>query len=118
MADVLSLSVNSTVSETLGEYGDYYDATSGYYYDFYQLTNLAPGYGVTIDLASNNFDTYVGIYNASSGQFVGFNNDGGAGTNSSFTFTPTLGDQSSYYAVVSSNGVNSTGNYQISAYYS
>jgi hypothetical protein len=116
MTDVLS--VNSTVSETLGEYDDYYNGTNGHYYDVYQLTNLAPGYGVTIDLASNNFDTVVGIYNASSGQLVGSSDDGGAGTNSSFTFTPTFGDQSAYYAIVTSYGPNSTGNYQISAHYS
>lgn len=112
-----SLSVNSTVSDNLGEFGDYLDLTAGYYYDYYQLTNLAPGYAVNVSLASDNFDAFLGIYNSNTGQYIGVDNDGGAGTNSQFSFTPVFGDQDGYYAVVSSFGHNSTGDYYISASY-
>jgi hypothetical protein len=112
------LSVNSTVSDTLGGYGDIYDGTTGYYYDVYQLDNLAPGYQVSVSVESGQFDTWVGIYNASSGQYIGTDDDGGAATNSLFSFTPVFGDQNSYYAVVSSYAPVSTGSYNISAYYS
>jgi hypothetical protein len=109
------LPVNSLVSETLGAPNDYYDASTAHYHDFYQLANLVPGTDVNVSLSSSNFDTVLTIYNANSGQIIGSNDDGGAGTNSQFTFTPVFGDQDSYFAIVTSYAPNSTGSYNISS---
>ncbi|MGQ4646275.1 hypothetical protein [Lyngbya aestuarii] len=110
------IGVNSTVSDQLGGYGDIYDPTTGHYYDFYQITNVAPGYELNISLNSNNFDTSLYIYNASTNEFVGYDDNGGGATNSQLSFTPVFGDQDSYYAIVTSAGPSSTGYYDISVY--
>ena len=112
------LSVNSVVSDTLGEYNDLYDATNGYYYDFYMLTDVTPGVDVTISVESGQFDTWVSVYNTASGEFVQQDSNGGAGTNSLMSFTPTFGDQNSYMVLVSSenNSFNATGAYNVSAF--
>ena len=111
------LPVNSTVSDTLGESGDFYAATQGYYYDFYLLTDVTPGVDVTISVESGQFDTWVSVYNTGSGQFVQQDSNSGAGTNSLMSFTPTFGDQDSYMVLVSSenNSFNATGAYNVSA---
>lgn len=111
------LPVNSVVSDYLGEAGDFYSPTEGYYYDFYKVTNLAPGYSVTVNVESNSFDTYVGIYNAGTGE-IQWDNNSGSGTNAQITFAAPVGDQDSYYVLVSSAGVNSAGGYTVSATYS
>ena len=111
------LPVNSTVSDQLGEYGDDYSHTTGHYFDYYQIGNLAPGYEVNVSVSSRNFDTFLGIYNGNTGELVGTDDNSGAGTNSQFSFTPVFGDQDSYYAIVTSAGPNSTGYYNISASY-
>ena len=112
------LSVNSTVSDTLGEAGDFYAATQGYYYDFYLLTDVTPGVDVTISVESGQFDTWVSIYNSGSGEIVQQDSNGGAGTNALTSFTPTFGDQDSYMVLVSSenNSFNATGAYSVSAF--
>jgi len=117
MSSIEFISVNSTVSDQLGGYGDYRSSTDGHYYDYYQITNLEPGYAVNVSLNSNNFDTFLYIYNASTNQFVGYDDNGGGGTNSQLSFEPFFGDQDSYYAIVTSAGPSSTGSYNISAYY-
>lgn len=127
MTDFLSLPVNSTVSESLGETFDYYVPTtdyygypsySGYYYDFYQLSNLSAGTEVTVNVNSSEFDTYLLIFNAGTGEFVGIDDDGGVGTNSQFTFSPVAGNENNYYALVSSYWTNETGAYDIGLSYS
>lgn len=105
---------NSVAADVLGEHGDFYDAPTASYYDFYQLTNLNFGHATTVNVNSNSFDTYVYIYNVDTKEFVAWDDDGGLGSNSSVTFTPAAGDQNSYYAVVTSAGWNGTGAYNIS----
>lgn len=122
MTDFLSLPVNSNVSESLGEVFDYYVPTtnlygysdySGYYYDFYQLSDLSAGSEVTVNVSSSEFDTYLLIFNAGTGEFVGIDDDGGGGTNSQFTFSPVSGNENNYYALVSSYWTNESGAYNI-----
>lgn len=122
MTDFLSLPVNSNVSESLGEVFDYYVPTtnlygyydySGYYYDFYQLSDLSAGSEVTVNVSSSEFDTYLLIFNAGTGEFVGVDDDGGRGTNSQFTFSPVAGNENNYYALVSSYWTNESGAYNI-----
>ncbi|MBD2100849.1 hypothetical protein [Leptolyngbya sp. FACHB-261] len=113
------LPVNSTISDTLGGQGDYYSAADGHYYDFYQLTNVAPGSNITVDvMGGTGLDTYLYLYNSASQSVVGFDDDGGGGTNSRLSFQPTFGDQDSYMAIVTSYAPNATGAYTIGAYYS
>lgn len=116
MTRVASLTVNSTVSQSLGEATDYYSQRNGRYYDYYRLTNLTPGQRVTVSLNSNRFDTYLYLMNAETGRIVARDDDSGAGTNSRLSFTPTFGDQGSYYVIASSCAPNSTGAYTLSVY--
>lgn len=113
MSDILPISVGSSITDTLGEAGDYYNPTGAYYYDFYQLTNLTPGVSVTISMNSYNMDTWVGIINADTGEWIAWDDNSGSGTNSLLSFTPVFGDQSNYYVAASSSGPNSTGTYSL-----
>lgn len=113
---IANLTVNSTVSQSLGGYGDYRNGVDGRYYDFYRLSNLSPGLRVTVDLKSRSFDTVLYLYNAETGKIVGFDDNSGQGSNSRFGFTPTFGDQNSYYVIASSKAANSAGAYTVSAY--
>ena len=110
-----TLRVNSQVSESLSSSDQYvFEGGGGYYYDYYELTNVVPGNPITVSLSSNNFDTYLALYDLESGAFIGGDNDGGAGTNSRITFTPQVGD--AYAIGVTSNGSNSTGYYTVGAF--
>jgi hypothetical protein len=114
MSNILPLAVGSKITDKLGEAGDYYVAQEGYYYDYYQLTNLTPGVPVTISMTSYNMDTWVGIINGDTGKWVVYDDNSGSGTNSLLSFTPVFGDQGNYYIAASSSGPNSTGTYSLS----
>lgn len=109
------LPVNSTVSESLTT-NDVYEfiAGGGYYYDYYLLTNVVPGNSVTLTLNSQNFDTFLEVYDYDSGNLLAYDDNGGVNTNSQLKFTPQVGD--AYIIGVSSAGSNSTGDYTISAF--
>ena len=110
-----TLRVNSQVSESLSSSDSYeFISGGGYYYDYYELSNVVPGNPVTVSLTSNNFDTFLELYDLDSGTLIGSNNNGGAGTNSQITFTPQVGD--AYAIGVSSAGSNSTGSYTVGAF--
>jgi hypothetical protein len=112
-----SVALNSTVSDNLGNNNggiEWYDSTNAYYYEAFLLSNPTPGVPVSISLASNNFDTWLGVYDLDTNKYVAFDDNGGGGTNSALSFTPTYGD--SYAIVISSSDFshNATGNYKLS----
>lgn len=59
---------------------------SGSYSDDYNLTGVSAGQHIRINL-SGEFDTYLQLVNASTGQIITFNDDFDAGTNSQLDFT-------------------------------
>ena len=110
-----TLRVNSQVSESLSSSDQYvFAGGGGYYYDFYELTNVVSGNPVTVSLTSNNFDAYLELYDLDSGSFIVSNDNGGTLTDSKLTFTPQVGD--GYVIGVTSSGNNSTGDYIVSAF--
>lgn len=108
------LNSNTVVSNAL-EWSDFRDETIGRYFDAYKLNNITPGRAVTISMSSQNFDTWVGVYNIDSGEWVAWDDNSGIGSNSQLSFTPTYGDQDSYVIFATSASPNSAGNYYISA---
>jgi hypothetical protein len=84
-------------------------APSGAYYDMYGL-QLAAQQEVQIDLSSNEFDTYLYLYE-SDGTLVDSNDDFGDELDSSLTVTLTAG---CYRIEASSYGAGETGAYSLS----
>lgn len=84
-------------------------APSGAYYDMYGL-QLAAQQEVRIDLASNDIDTYLYLYD-SDATLVDSNDDFGDGLDSSLTVTLAAG---CYRIEASSYGAGETGSYRLS----
>ena len=59
---------------------------SGSYSEDYRLTGVRVGQRVQVDLSSSRFDTYLQLVNASTGNLISFNDDGGPGLNSRLSF--------------------------------
>ncbi len=68
---------------------------------------------VQIDMASDEVDTYVQVIDGRSQQVIAFNDDGGAGTNSSLTFTAQAGVD--YVVRATSYGFFEIGSYALRA---
>lgn len=91
--------------------GDSYNPTrSGSLSDDYVLPGVdAPGQ-VEINL-TGDFDTYLQLINAHSGELISFDDDGGSGLNSRLTFTPQ--ENLNYLVRVTSFSAHMTGNYTL-----
>ncbi|MDE5076724.1 MAG: hypothetical protein O4751_00020, partial [Trichodesmium sp. St2_bin6] len=59
---------------------------NGKYYNDYLLTGVSPGEQITLNLSAD-FDTYLQLVNAQTGELITYNDDGGSGRNSRLTFT-------------------------------
>jgi len=63
-----------------------------YYADEYLLTNAAAGASRSVNMSSMDFDTFLEIVNAATGEVIATNDDGFPGsTDSRITFTPRAG---------------------------
>ncbi|MFB2975279.1 C2 family cysteine protease [Microseira sp. BLCC-F43] len=101
--------INGTLSKTdLRDAGD-----EGSFSDDYQLNGINAGEIVQINLNSAEFDTYLQLVNAATGQVISFNDDANPDTiNSQLTFTAAAGVE--YLVRVSSYENEVTGNYTLS----
>ncbi len=59
--------------------------------DDYLLSWIPPNYKIKVDLLSSEFDTYLEIIDASTGEVLNKNDDGGEGSNSQLQFTTKFG---------------------------
>jgi Calpain family cysteine protease len=100
--------INGTLTITdLRNAGD-----EGSFSDDYQLNGINAGQQVQINLNSDQFDTYLQLVNAATGQVISFNDDANPDTiNSQLTFTAAAGVQ--YVVRVSSYENAVTGNYTL-----
>jgi len=80
----------------------------GRVYDGHLLTNLQPGEFVVID-AGGNFDPFLQLLDANTGNVLAQNDDGGLGLNAALGFTVEAGID--YLVQVTSFGEGETGNY-------
>jgi|GEM_PF-1864453 len=58
----------------------------GRFRDDYLLRGVSTGQQIQVNLNSSEFDTYLQLINADTGQVINFNDDGGPGLNSQLTF--------------------------------
>lgn len=65
--------------------GDDFVFEDGSFFDVYQFAGLA-GYQVTVDMGSNDFDTFLGLFDGD-GDLLDEDDDSGPGTNSRVQFT-------------------------------
>ncbi|WP_413176352.1 Calx-beta domain-containing protein [Anabaena azotica] len=85
---------------------------SGSFADDYRLIGVSPGQNVKVNLNSTNFDPYVQLLNASTGNLIAFDDDSGEGSNSQLSFTVQAGID--YVIRTTSYGSDLTGNYSLS----
>lgn len=102
--DSYKISVPYTASGYLG--GNDYSLNNGTYYDLYYFT-LTSQQKVTINLTSNDFDTYLHLLNTNTDYYVR-DDDGGAGSNSKLSVTLSAG---TYFVAPNSYYGGETGAY-------
>ena len=103
-----SFSVNGTLADT-----DPSNPTrSSRFRDDYFLTGLNPGQSVQLNL-NGNFDTFLQLIDADTGQVIRWDDDSGPGLNSQLTFTAQQGVD--YIVRTTSFGSGVTGNYSLTS---
>ncbi|MBE9168127.1 tandem-95 repeat protein [Pleurocapsales cyanobacterium LEGE 06147] len=105
--------VNGTITEALTLEDTLNPTRSGAYSDDYELTDITIGQLVTIELNSYEFDTYLQLINADTGEVITQNDDGGQGTNSKLSFVAIEGIN--YTVRVSGYNESQLGTYQLNA---
>jgi murein DD-endopeptidase MepM/ murein hydrolase activator NlpD len=85
---------------------------SGKYSDDFSLSGLTVGQQIQLDMGSMDFDSYLQLVNAGTGQVIDANDDRGDGTNNSrISFIPQAGV--SYLARATSYNSGAVGNYTL-----
>ncbi|MBN3907588.1 MAG: hypothetical protein HWQ35_13820 [Nostoc sp. NMS1] len=107
-----SIGANQSLNGDLS-FNDFDNPTrSGSYRDDYSLTGVSAGQQVQINLEAD-FDTYLQLVNASTGELIDYNDDSnGNTTNSELSFTVQSG--TNYIIRVASYYANGTGYYNLS----
>jgi hypothetical protein len=105
-ASVPTITGNQSISGTLSTT----DATNPTYHDDYILTGVTAGQQIQVNLNSTNFDTYLELVDASTGNIID-NNDDAIGTNSQLNFTVQSG--TNYLIRATSYDSNITGSYTL-----
>ncbi|MGP1383970.1 MAG: S8 family peptidase [Thainema sp.] len=82
-----------------------------YYYDGYYISNLTAGQTVQINLSSSQFDTYLQLVDADTGDIIAMDDDGGPGLNSQLTFVAQA--DTNYIVQATSYASNTTGSYTL-----
>ena len=106
-ASVPTITGNQSISGTLSTT----DATNPTYHDDYILTGVTAGQQIQVNLNSTNFDTYLELVDASTGNVINYNDDASVGTNSQLNFTVQSG--TNYLIRATSYDPNVTGSYTI-----
>ncbi|MGB7442757.1 MAG: hypothetical protein WA919_16965 [Coleofasciculaceae cyanobacterium] len=102
---------NQTLTSTLSSSDPSNPTRTGRFSEDYFLGGISAGQDVQVNL-TGNFDTYLQLVNANTGQVISFDDDSGAGLNSYLNFTAQQGTD--YILRVTSYGQNATGNYTLS----
>ena len=79
--------------------------------DDFLLTGLRPGQEITLNYTSEDFDPFVALLNANTGEVIATNDDGGSGLNSRLNFTVQPGTD--YVVRATSFAANATGDYRL-----
>jgi subtilisin family serine protease len=103
-------SPNNTVYGTLSGTDALNPTRPGAYKDDYVYRSQTTQ-TVQVSMTSSQFDTYLQIINASTGQVVTFDDDSGAGLNSQLVFTATAG--TTYFIRATSYATRATGTYAL-----
>ncbi|MEL6128767.1 MAG: peroxidase family protein [Cyanobacteria bacterium J06628_4] len=80
------LAPNTTVDSFLSATDAITPFRPDHFYDGYLLTNLSPYQQVSLSVASNDFDAYLQIIDANTGQLLAFDDDSGSSTSASLDF--------------------------------
>ncbi len=105
--------ISRTIMGDLSEEDVNNPTRSGRYSDDYELVDYNPGELVTVELTSDDYNTYLQIVNANTGQIILQNDDAGQGTNARLSFIAQNGIN--YIVRATSNFSNQTGNYKLTA---
>ncbi|MEM9818569.1 MAG: S8 family peptidase, partial [Cyanobacteria bacterium P01_D01_bin.6] len=101
---------NQTITGTLDDSDPDNPTRAGRFRDDYRLTDVSAGDQVQVDLEAD-FDTYLQLINAATGEVIDFNDDGGWGLDSQLTFTAAA--DVDYLLRVTSFGFGVTGDYTL-----
>lgn len=105
-SSVFRMNLGSTVNGSLST-NDCQD--QGYFTDYYEI-QLNSGRDITIDLASNDFDAFLELYDRETGDFLGEDDNSGFGNNARLQgFLPA----GTYVIAASSFFTNETGDYSL-----
>ena len=103
--------INHEIAGDLSPEDIYNPSRTGSFSDDYQLTDIPLGELVSLELTSENFDTYLQIIDADTQEVILENNDFGTGTNSQIQFT--IAENTNYIVRVTSNSREELGNYTL-----
>lgn len=104
--------ISSTVIDSL-DFHDRFNWNTSKYEEDYLLSGLG-NQNVQINLNSSEFDTYLSLIDASTGNILAVNDDSDNDTNSQLNFTTQTGRE--YLIQVTSYGAFETGGYSLTAY--
>lgn len=108
-----TLAFGQRLSGTLSSTDSSNPTRSGTFADDYRLTGTTAGQQVRLNLDASNFDSYVQLVNANTGQVIDFNDDANGTYNAQLTFT--VQSDINYLARVTSYRAGATGSYTLSA---
>jgi len=106
-----TLTTNAPLQGTLDSTDPNNPTRSGRFSDDYLLRGVSVGQQVQVNLNSSEFDTYLQLVNADTGQVIAFNDDGGPGFNSQLTFNVEANVD--YILRTTSYGSGATGEYTL-----
>lgn len=104
---------NTTVSSFLSATDALTPFRPDHFYDGYLLTNLTPYQQVSLSLTSNDFDTYLHVIDANTGQLITFDDNSGSATNAALDFVAR--PNTDYLVHVTSASALTLGEYSLSA---
>ncbi len=107
----LNISAPSYVAGTLDNFDNDNPTRRDRFHDDYRLEGVVAGETVQINLDSADFDTYLQLVNADTGDVIDFNDDSSGSLNSELSFT--VEDGIDYLVRTTSYGTGATGNYTL-----
>jgi|GEM_PF-1765686 len=96
------------------DFSDYFNPTRLYAFKDDYLITASANTSIQINLDSFDFDAYLQVVNPYTGRVLGFDDDGGSGTNAQLTFTAQAGGE--YLIRATSYSSYEVGAYSLTAY--
>lgn len=110
LVDSIDISAGEGISGELTDTDPENELRSGSFSDAYYLSDLIPGQLVQVDIDAE-FDSYLQLVNAETGELIAYDDDSGSGLNSQLIFTAEEGIDYLVQVTSFANGV--TGEYTI-----